>query len=54
MYQFNVPGTYYYWSGFVNYQLFSFRGVIQVNKAKDVMLDFSVTVNGFKGNLLNN
>ena len=50
IYQFNNPGTYYYWSGFVNNQQISFRGVINVVYAVDEFFDIDVTVNGFYGN----
>ncbi len=48
-YQFNTAGTYYVWSGYVNNQLFSFRGIIQVNNAVDKYLNLNVALNGFQG-----
>ena len=51
-YQFNTPGTYYYWSGYVNTQLFSFRGVILVNSTVDKLLGLTVNVNGYPGRFL--
>ena len=50
MYQFNNPGTFYYWSGFINTQQFSFRGVIKVVNTVEKAFDVNVTVNGFRGN----
>ena len=43
-YQFNTPGTYYIWSGYVNNQLFSFRGIVQVNNAVDKYLNLNIKV----------
>ena len=51
MFQFNAPGTFYYWSGFINSQQFSFRGVINVVNPVEKALDLNVTVNGFQGDL---
>ncbi|CAF0710276.1 unnamed protein product [Brachionus calyciflorus] len=49
-YQFQVPGIYYYWSGYVDLsQVISFRGVIEVlDKTIDKELEIDVTLNGIK------
>ena len=48
--QFNQPGTFYYWSGYVesSAQIF-FRGVIIVKDTIDKELEVNVYLNGFQG-----
>ena len=48
-FQFNSPGVYYYWSGFINNQQFSFNGVIRVEDTADKLLDISINLNGTQG-----
>lgn len=49
-YQFNVAGTYFYWSGFVDStQTISFRGVIVVEGETDKELEIDVTLSDIKG-----
>lgn len=47
-YQFNQPGIYHYWSGYVeNSQQITFRGVINVVDSFDKELEVNVQLNGF-------
>ena len=46
MYQFNQNGTFYYWSGYVNSQQVSFRGVVKVENGVDKQFDLNVTLDG--------
>ena len=49
-YQFNQAGTYFYWSGHVEYSnQISFRGVIVVLDSVDKELELNVNLNGFNG-----
>lgn len=48
-YQFNQPGVYYYWSGYVeNSDQITFRGVVVVQSSSDKMLTINVTTNGYR------
>jgi hypothetical protein len=49
-YQFNKPGMYYYWSGFVDpSQTISFRGIIFVNDTTpNRELEINISLNDFK------
>lgn len=48
-YEFNQPGTYYYWSGYVEEsQQITFRGVVSVLDSFDKQLEVDVQLNGFK------
>lgn len=49
-YQFNQPGWYYYWSGYVESSgQISFRGVVYVEESLDVEFSVNVNLNGFDG-----
>ena len=50
-YQFNKPGVYYYWSGYINSSDIVYsRGVIRVqNSASDKQAELNVVVNNFAG-----
>lgn len=50
-YQFNKPGTYHYWSGYVDTaRTLSFRGVIVVyDKIDDVVQEVNVQINNING-----
>ena len=48
-FQFNKPGVFFYWSGYINADKDSFRGVIQVNDTNDEQLELDVYVDEFKG-----
>ena len=48
-YQFNKPGLYYYWSGYVESSgVISFRGLINVKDTLDRELEINLELNGFK------
>lgn len=48
-YQFNKPGLYYYWSGYVESSgQISFRGLIDVKDTLDRELEINLKLNGFK------
>lgn len=48
--QFNQPGIYYYWSGFVeSTKVISFRGVVEVVASSDKELELTVRLNEIKG-----
>jgi len=49
LYQFNNAGTYYYWSGLVDSQEITFRGVIQVQAINKFITEPSVKVNKIEG-----
>ena len=51
-YQFNKPGIYYYWSGYVDSdQSISFRGVVEVKETvDDKEYQIDVRTNNIKGN----
>ena len=51
MYQFNKIGIFYYWSGYVNPQQISFRGVVKVESGVDKQFDLKVTLDGREANL---
>jgi hypothetical protein len=52
LYQFNIPGIFYYWSTFVDGNQISLRGIIEVKSALiDKDLSISLTLNGISGNL---
>lgn len=46
LYQFNQNGIFYYWSGYVNPQQVSFRGVVKVENGIDKQFDLNVTLDG--------
>ena len=47
-YQFNQPGTYNYWSGYVeSSNMVQFRGVVQVSNSSNIELDINVSLNKF-------
>jgi len=50
-YQFNKPGIYYYWSGYVDpNQSISFRGVVEVKETvDDKEYEIDVKTNNIKG-----
>ena len=52
LYQFNNAGTYYYWSGLVDSQEISFRGVIQVQAVNKFVNEPSIKVKNFQGKYL--
>lgn len=52
VFQFNKPGIFHYWSGYVNFKNISFRGTIQVQDSSDKLLDIEVLTNGYKGFLI--
>ena len=48
--QFNQPGVYYYWSGYVeDSEQITFRGVVEVVDSIDKELELNVNLNGFDG-----
>jgi hypothetical protein len=49
VFQFNTPGIFHYWSGYINFQKYSLRGIIEVLDFSDKKLDIDVLTNGFKG-----
>ena len=49
-YQFNTPGIYYYWSGLVDSNTISFRGIVEVIDGNDKELEINVKLNGINGN----
>ena len=49
VFQFNTPGIFHYWSGYINSQKYSLRGIIEVLDFADKKLDIDVLTNGFKG-----
>lgn len=50
IHEFTSPGTYYYWSGFVDKNgLIALRGVIVVQDGSDVDLALHLTVDGIQG-----
>ncbi len=49
-YQFNKPGVYYYWSGYVESTgSIDFRGIVHVGSSSDKELTVDVSLNGFSG-----
>lgn len=49
-YQFNQPGTYYYWSGFVeSSDQIMLKGVVVVQNSVDKLLTIGVSLNGLNG-----
>ena len=49
IYQFNAIGTYNYWSGLIDNDGISLRGVINVGPSIDKYLAISVSVAGYTG-----
>ena len=48
--QFNIPGTFHYWSGYVeDSDQITFRGVVIVLDSMDKELEVNVKLNGFNG-----
>lgn len=49
-FQFNKPGVFYYWSGYVeSSEQITFRGVVEVLDSVDKELEINVNLNGFNG-----
>ena len=51
-YQFNAVGTFYYWSGLVDSNTISFRGIVEVVDGNSKELDINVKLNGINGKIM--